>query len=585
MARISEDTIERVRAANDIVDLIGSYLQLKRAGTSWKGLCPFHNEKTPSFHVNPGRQNFHCFGCGAGGSVFGFVMDYEGIDYVAAVRKLAQRAGIIIEDETEEDRERRGERDRMLGLHKAVAEWFHANLMRRRIGEAAREYLAGRGIGSEVATRWTLGFAPDSWDGLAGWALDQGYREGELARAGLVAQRDGGGVYDRFRNRVIFPIHSDYGEVIAFSGRTLGDDSAKYVNSPETPIFTKGRVLFGLHQTKRAILSADEAVVCEGQVDLIAAFEAGVTNAIAPQGTAFTDQQARLVRQFAKAVVLCFDSDAAGQKAVERSLPSLLGKGVAVRVARMPVGEDPDSLIQKEGVGAFRKRIAGARDYFEEALELGLTADGSPGGRAELAGRLAIFLKSIPDAGLREALGNRIRTRLEISPAAFESILRAARSERVEARGEEATSVEVLRLPEGIRMLCGYAIVSVEAREWLRGQPRLSETFGEHYEFVDRVVDCEEALENPGVLAAFGSRLDRAEERFLVTLELERLKADPVRAVQDAWHGLMMSMLPEKIARLQARAKEPGRSIQEIDGILKEVLDLQKALSQVVRPF
>ncbi len=585
MARISEDTIERVRAANDIVDLVGSYLQLKRAGTSYRGLCPFHNEKTPSFHVNPGRQSFHCFGCGAGGSAFRFVMDYEGIDFVAAVRKLAQRGGIIIEEETEEDKERRGERDRMLGLHRAVAEWFHANLMRRKIGAAAREYLKGRGIGSEVAVGWMLGYAPDSWDGLTGWAVDQGYREGELARAGLVAQRDGGGVYDRFRNRVMFPIHSDYGEVIAFSGRTLGDDPAKYVNSPETPIFTKGRVLFGLHKTKRAILDADEAVVCEGQVDLIAAFEAGVTNVIAPQGTAFTDHQARLVRQFAKSAVLCFDSDAAGQKAVERSLPSLLGKGVAVRVARMPKGEDPDSLIQKEGVEAFRKRIAEARDYFEEALELGISSDGSPRGRADLAGRLAIFLKAIPDAGLREALGNRIRTRLEISPPVFESIINAAKVEKEEAKPEDRRAVEVLRLPESIRMLCGYAIVSVEARAWLREQPKLSATFGPQYEFVDRLVASEEALEQPGRLAAFGSQLEPAEERFVVTLPLNRLGGDPVQAVKDAWHGLMVALLPGKIAALQARAREPGRPIAELDRILKEVLDLQGALSQVVRPF
>ncbi len=575
-----------MRAANDIVDLIGSYLQLKRAGSSWKGLCPFHNEKSPSFHVTPSKQMFYCFGCGAGGSVFRFVQDYEGIDFPAAVRRLAAKSGIVIEEETDEDRERRGDRDRLLALHRAAAEWYHANLTRRKSGAVAREYLKGRGIGSEVATRWKLGYAPDGWDGLTRWAAGEGYGEGEMLRAGLVAKRDGGGAYDRFRNRVMFPIYSDYGEVIAFSGRTLGDDPAKYVNSPETPIFTKGRVLFGLHQTKRAILDADEAVVCEGQVDCIAAFEAGVTNVIAPQGTAFTEQQARLVRQFAGTAVLCFDSDGAGRKAVDRSLPALLAKGVAVRVARMPAGEDPDSLIRRDGVEAFRERIGAARDYFEEAVELGLAEDSSPRGRAEIAGRLAVFLKSIEDLALREALGNRIRARLEISAEAFSSILRSARVDGGGAKVEEAApNIEVVVLSESARLLCRVAIASPAARAWLRDCPALAGSHGEQYRLVDRLVDSELALETAAGLAAFGGTLDGPEERALSGLNLDHLPADPVRAAKEAWAGLEARRLRERIAALQARMRAPGRSMAEVAEIHKQVLDLQNELSQVTRPF
>jgi DNA primase len=549
-------------------------------------LCPFHNEKTPSFHVTPSKQMFHCFGCGAGGTVFRFVQDYEGIDFPAAVRRLAARGGIVIEEETEEDKERRGERDRMLALHRAVAGWYHANLTRRKSGAVARDYLKGRGIGSDVATRWMLGFAPDGWDGLTQWAVGEGYGEGELARAGLVAQRDGGGVYDRFRNRVMFPIYSDYGEVIAFSGRTLGDDPAKYVNSPETPIFTKGRVLFGLHQTKRAILDADEAVVCEGQVDCIAAFEAGVENVIAPQGTAFTEQQARLVRQFAGTAVLCFDSDAAGRKAVDRSLPALLAKGVAVKVARMPAGEDPDSLIQKEGVEAFRERIAGARDYFEEAVDLGLGEDSSPRGRAEIAGRLAAFLKSIGDPALREALGNRIRARLEIGTEAWVALMKAARVEGGGVRVEEAErTVEVLVLPEAARLLCRVAVASPEARVWLRERPVLAAAYGEEFGLVDRLVDSDLALETAAGLAAFGGTLDGPEERLLSSLSLVHLPEDPVRAAKEAWAGLEARRLKKRIAALQARMRAPGRSLAEVGEIHKQVLDLQEELTQVARLF
>ncbi len=492
----------------------------------------------------------------------------------------------MIEEETEEDKERRGERDRMLALHREVAGWYHANLTRRRSGAVAREYLKGRGIGLEVATRWMLGFAPDGWDGLTQWAVGEGYAEGELARAGLVAQRDGGGVYDRFRNRLMFPIYSDYGEVIAFSGRTLGDDPAKYVNSPETPIFTKGRVLFGLHQTKRAILDADEAVVCEGQVDCIAAFEAGVTNVIAPQGTAFTEQQARLVRQFAGTAVLCFDSDAAGRKAVDRSLPALLAKGVAVKVARMPAGEDPDSLIQKEGVEAFRGRIAEARDYFEEAVDLGLKEDSSPRGRAEIAGRLAIFLKSIGDPALREALGNRIRARLEIGAEAWVSLVKAARVDGGGARVEEAErKIELLVLPEAARLLCRVAVASPEARVWLRERPVLAGAYGEEFGLVDRLVDSDLALETAAGLAAFCGTLDGPEERLLSSLSLVHLPEDPVRAAKEAWAGLEARRLRVRIAALQARMRTPGRSMAEVGEIHKQVLDLQEELSQVTRPF
>jgi len=231
MPRISEETIQQVAAANDIVDVIGSYMQLKRAGSSWRALCPFHQEKTPSFHVTPAKQAYHCFGCGAGGSVFRFVMDYEHVDFPEAVRRLARRAGITVADESPQDVAARGERERLLKLHREAAVWFHANLSKRAIGAVARDYLAGRGIPSEVARRWELGFAPDGWEECIGWAEAAGFSCAELLRSGLVGERDGS-IYDRFRNRLMFPIRNDYGEVVAFSGRTLGGDPAKYVNSP-----------------------------------------------------------------------------------------------------------------------------------------------------------------------------------------------------------------------------------------------------------------------------------------------------------------------------------------------------------------
>jgi len=321
MGTIPTENIEQIAAANDIVEVIGSYFPLKRAGSSYKALCPFHQEKTPSFNVSSPRQSFHCFGCGAGGSVFRFVMDYEHLDFPSAVKKLAARAGIpVIEEHASsggDDRQHEARRT-LLQLHAEAAEWFHENLLKREWASAARDYLKRRGIDRQVAGNWKIGFAPDAWDASLKWALDRGYRRSEILQSGLVKPRDEnrpeGDVYDRFRNRIMFPICNDVGEVIAFSGRVLGSDAetAKYLNSPETPLFRKGNVLFGLHKTKRAVIDAKSAIVCEGQLDLITLFEAGITNVVAPQGTAFTEHQARTLKRYADEVVLCFDSDAAG---------------------------------------------------------------------------------------------------------------------------------------------------------------------------------------------------------------------------------------------------------------------------------
>src|SRR5581483_7467521 len=277
---IPNETIEQIAAANDIVDVIGAYFPLKRAGTVYKALCPFHQEKSPSFTVNPQRQIFKCFGCGAGGSVFRFVMSYENIDFPTAAKRLAERAGIQIVEEHRRFKMRK----RLLALHAQAADWFHQNLLDSDDAKRARNYLKGRGIRSEIAKAWRIGYAPDAWDALGNWARAEGFNADELIASGLVKLRDeekpDGEFYDRFRDRVMFPICNDLGEVIAFSGRVLQSDSqaAKYVNSPETMLFTKGNVLFGLHKSKRALVDKDSAIVLEGQLDLISAFESGVQN-------------------------------------------------------------------------------------------------------------------------------------------------------------------------------------------------------------------------------------------------------------------------------------------------------------------
>jgi DNA primase len=369
----SSATLEQIRAASDIVDVIGSYVPLKRAGANFVALCPFHKEKTPSFNVNPSRQIFHCFGCHKGGDVFTFVKEYENIDFLEAVRRLADRAKIPLEYEKNPgEQQSRHLKERLLQVHEQIAQRWQSALANEACGQIARDYLARRGVPEEAVKLFRLGYAPELWDDTVNWAKSKGHELALVEQAGLILRKqDGDSYYDRFRGRLMFPICDEQGRVIGFSGRILtGDEkTAKYVNSPETPIFTKSKVFFGLDKSKRAVLEAGYVIVCEGQLDLIACFMAGVQNVVAPQGTAFTADHARILKRYAEEVVLCFDSDEAGQNATVRALDSLLASGLAIRVAVVPTPHDPDSYIKASGGPAFKELIEHAPGFFDYYLD------------------------------------------------------------------------------------------------------------------------------------------------------------------------------------------------------------------------
>jgi DNA primase len=379
----SQATLDQIRSASDIVDVIGGYLPLKRAGANFVALCPFHREKTPSFNVNPHRQIFHCFGCHKGGNVFTFVKEFENIEFPEAVRRLAERARIPLEYEQEGAgaQQSRGLKEQLLQIHEQITDRWQNALANEAGGQVAREYLARRGVSSEAVKLFRLGYAPEQWDDTVNWARNKGYELPLMEQAGLILHKEGGQhFYDRFRGRLIFPICDEQSRVIGFSGRILtGDEkTAKYVNSPETAIFTKSKVFFGLDKSKRALLEVEYAVVCEGQLDLIACFMAGVQNVVAPQGTAFTADHARILKRYVEEVVLCFDSDAAGQNAAVRSLDHLLASGLAVRVAVVPAPHDPDSFIKERGGTAFKQLVEGAEGFFDYFLRR-LCATNDPG--------------------------------------------------------------------------------------------------------------------------------------------------------------------------------------------------------------
>jgi len=588
MPRIAEESIERVAAASDIIEVIGSYFPLKRAGTSWRALCPFHREKSPSFHISPQKQAYYCFGCGAGGGVFKFVMEYERVDFATAVQRLAQKAGVTIVEEKggPEDDRRRAMRDRLLETHRATADWYHGNLLRSAGGAAAREYLKSRDIGSEIAKSWQLGYAPDGGGALLAHLRKAGFRDNELRASGLFGGGEDGPLRDRFRQRLMFPICNDYGEVIAFSGRVLppSEDPAKYVNSPETTLFTKGRALFGLHKARRPLADAGTAIVCEGQLDLIRVFESGLQNVVAPQGTAFTPAQARLLKRYVEAVVLCFDSDRAGRTAVERSLPILLAAGFAVRVAALPAGEDPDSLIRKNGAEAFRALIDKATDYFDFAVsEAGRDLE-DPGKKSALVRKLAGFAASLPDAVGREAVAARIGPRLSISPQAFlASVPKTAPTGAAEDESENEVRTEATEQPDAvIRLLLHAALVDTEARQWLAAQDTKKALAGRPG--LALLGTCLTAGFDPTDAAAtqaFVASQPTDSQSLLASLLLGRPPASPLAIARESLLNLRRRELEAQREAVTAKLRSPGLDTGEVARLQAEVVDIMKEIGQV----
>ncbi len=589
MPRIAEESIERVAAASDIVEIIGSYFPLKRAGTSWRALCPFHREKSPSFHVSPQKQAYYCFGCGAGGSVFKFVMEYERVDFVTAVQRLAQKAGVIlVEDEAgPEDGRRRALRDRLLEAHRAAAEWFHQNLVRSPGGAGARDYLQSREINSGIAKSWHLGFAPDGGGALLAHLRKSGFREEELRASGLFGGGEDGPMRDRFRQRLMFPICNDYGEVIAFSGRVLppSEDPAKYVNSPETPLFTKGRALFGLHKARRPLADAGFAVVCEGQLDLIRVFESGMENVVAPQGTAFTPAQARLLKRYADTVVLCFDSDRAGRTAVERSLPILLAAGFTVRVAALPAGEDPDTLIRHKGADAFRALIERAPDYFDFAVGEAAAAGEleQAGAKAALVRKLAASTASLPDAVGREAVAARIGPRLAISPQAFlASVPKKAPGAANEEEDEEREDEGVAGPDTVVRLLLHAALVDRATRQWLAAE-RAAEILSARpgAALLGACLRAEFDPADAAATQAFVAAQPVASQSVLASLLVGRPPADPLAIARESLQNLRRRDLESQRDGLTARLRQPGLKEEEVSRMQTEVIDIMRQIGQI----
>jgi DNA primase len=407
---IGDDKVAEIRERTDIVQLIGEYVVLKRAGASFKGLCPFHSEKTPSFHVNPQRQFFHCFGCQASGDVFKFVMQLEGKSFPEALRQLANRAGIELPEvesrENDAIRRERQKRERLTAITESAAGYFIRMLAEHPHAHLARAELDKRAMSPETVATYRLGYAPHGWDGLAKHLGSRGFSLAEGEEAGLVVPRKGGdGHYDRFRHRLMFPIADVHGKIVAFSGRALelpagekltGDPPAKYVNSPEGPLYKKSDLLFGLHEARVELRREGVAILCEGNFDVLAVHQAGLKHVLAPLGTAFTLSQAKLLKRYVSRVVVLFDGDNAGRKATRAAAPLLREAGLLGTVVALPAGEDPDSFVRKRGGDALKQLVATAPTMLDYLIDVGASEAGAdPAARAQAIEQLGPVLASV----------------------------------------------------------------------------------------------------------------------------------------------------------------------------------------------
>jgi len=611
MGRLSEETIQQVIAASDIVAVVQSYFPLRKAGSAYKAVCPFHSERTPSFQITPSRQMFKCFGCGAGGGVVRFVELYEHLSFPDAVRRLAERAGIPIV-ETEDSSEELGafrQRKELLALHHAITDWFHQLLLTDPQAEPARRYWKSRGLDGQAARRWKIGFAPPEPARVLEWARTQSLRDELLAEGGLMIFADAEGrrrrePWFRFAGRLMFPIHNEQGEVIAFSGRILDPEAqaAKYLNSPETPIFNKSRVFFGLDRARRAITKEKRSIICEGQLDLITCVEHGIEAIVAPLGTAFTEHHARRLHQVADEAVLCFDSDGAGIKAASRAFTILARAGVHVRVAELPPGDDPDTLVRRDGADALRLRLDTAPEFFDfQIAHLTRSADMTQvRERLRIAAELANGIACLAEKAAQEDAINRTATRLAVPPDDVRKlVVRASREAtrqrrydeagaQVAAGGESATPSESATdttpvLPDNrlIVALCRLLLVDTDARTWLRSSESdwLADFPGT--EFLRRLwTEADFDPADPGAVTLFLATLNARENSAVHSLLTDTTPTNGTSEARAAFHRLKEQWLRGCIDQIKARQAAPGLAPDDMHRLAIEEIQLRKKAAE-----
>jgi DNA primase len=588
-ARGETEFLEKVRAVADIREIISGYLPLKKSGNRYRGLCPFHQEKTPSFYVDAGKQLFYCFGCGTGGDAFKFLMLYEKVEFPDALRALARRYGVPIP-------ERSGgpssERQILLKVNRAALDYFRTRLRSGAQGKRCADYLAQRGLTSATIEEFGLGFASESWDGLKRTLLAAGFTEAHLLSAGvLLRKEETGRTYDRFRNRVMFPIHGLSGECVGFGGRVIADGEPKYLNSPDTPVFHKGDNLYGLNHSGEAVRKAGFAILVEGYLDFLSLYQAGFRNLVATLGTGFTAGHAKLLGRFTQRIVVNFDPDSAGRAATRRSLDILLESGFDVRVLGLPGGKDPDRFIREDGPDRYAKLVSGAPPYIEYlAREAAARLDiGTTAGKIEALNLVLPFVARLESPVERSEQAKLLADLLRIEDGIIlQELKRALAERRSSVRATVPAGVSAAPAGPAIRLL-RVLVENAEARQALVPTLKDEDLAGTD---VERIWPALKDLLRSGSEVSYprlGSCLKDAEIQAL----LLRIAAAPgpeaslqegeacLGRLREAGNARRRREVQEKLEK--ARPEEVDELLREKMELRREIQDLRKG-SAAPRP-
>jgi DNA primase len=571
---------EQVKQQADIVRVIGEYVRLKKTGQNFTGLCPFHQEKSPSFAVHPVRQIYHCFGCGVGGDVFKFVMEVDKCSFPDAIRTVAEKCGIPIPRPRERSPEERQENQQRAGLveiHREAAVFFARQLHESGEGKVAAAYLEDRGMDRAAVTRFGLGFAPSTGDALLR-QLKPKYSEKLLEASGLLSRDTSGRFYDRFRRRIIFPIANEAGKVIAFGARAMGDEQPKYLNSPETPIYSKSNVLYHLDRAKEGLRQNDFAILVEGYMDAIAVARAGLTNVVASCGTSLAVPQIKLLGRFTRRVIVNYDPDTAGQAATERSLVLLLEKEFDVRVLALPGGADPDKFLKEQGTEAYKKLLSQAPPYLDYLITRARQMDRSTAsGKVAALNYLMPYVQRLPDRLLRSEWATRIASELRVDePVLREALRRAA----IERRSEVKPKVELLSpaVKPAERQLIRMLIEADEFRVRLAEEIITSDLHRglESEKILELLVSKVGEKPDPATLAA---GLDETDRRLLFEVLFETSGEPSWEAAESCLSVLRGRRDEQELAELQKKIEDKS-SPEELNRLLTLRLDLQKKLAR-----
>ncbi|MDX2041266.1 MAG: DNA primase [Acidobacteriota bacterium] len=566
---------EELRNQADILKIVGDYVSLKKKGNNYWACCPFHNEKTPSFSVNPSKGLFKCFGCGKGGDAITFVMEIEGAPFPEAVKTVAEKCGIavpVVADDQRDYEERDRQRADLLQLNAWATEFFEQNLIETAEGRRGLAYLEGRGITEATQQQFRLGYAPNSWDAMSSFLRSRGASTTQIERSGLVTLKEAGGFYDRFRGRLMFPICDTQGRPVAFGGRIIGEGEPKYLNSPETSVYTKGQHLFGLGYSRDSIRNKDFAILVEGYLDFLIPFQEGVRNLVASLGTALTENQVRLLGRYTRKIVVNFDPDSAGVAATKRSLELLLGEGFKVNVLTLPDNLDPDEFIRARGADGYLRLLKNSQPFLDYIVEqaVGANDQKSPSGKVETINSILPYLKLVKDRIERSEQFDRIADRLKIDSKLIRQEFKKAADTRQEKVSERAVIASVAVKPAErklLEILLGCQPIrrqlSLKMTEEDYFGLRTEKLFHTIFEFERQQIEISypalsQQLDDEEMASDLLPQLMISDAEFDLTDQKSLNQAE--REASESLHSLRCGKLADKQSALQAELNQAQRS-------------------------